>query len=66
MKNLMLNVVIVAIVVAVMVFVVLKLLGLDNPSVIAGGAAGGVIGAIIGYYTKKKKATEVELESDPE
>ena len=40
---------------AIMVVVVLKFLGYDNPSVIAGGEAGGISGAISPILLKRKK-----------
>jgi hypothetical protein len=53
-KNPLLTISLVSVLVAILVVVVLKLLGYDNPTVIGGGVAGGVIGAISSTVLKKK------------
>ena len=40
---------------AIVVVLVLKFLGYDNPSVIAGGVVGGISGAISPILLKRKK-----------
>lgn len=39
--------------IAILVVVVLKFIGYENPTVIGGGIAGGVAGAIISTFFKK-------------
>lgn len=45
-----------AAVVAVLTVIVMRLLGMDNAVTVAGGAAGGVAGALTAMFVKRKKA----------
>ena len=54
-KNPILTIAFVAGLVAVLVVAALKLLGYENPTVIGGGVAGGVVGAISSTLLKKRK-----------
>lgn len=54
-KNPIFTIALVSALVAVLVVVVLKLIGYDNPTVIAAGVAGGVAGAIMSSLLKKSK-----------
>lgn len=44
-----------AVIVAIIVVVILKYMGNENPTVIGGGVAGGVVGAISASILSKKK-----------
>lgn len=54
-ENPILIIALVSAIVAIFVVVVLKLFGYDNPTVIGGGVAGGVVGAISRSLLKKRK-----------
>lgn len=47
-----------AAVVAVLTVIVMRLLGMDNTVTVAGGAAGGVAGALTMMFIKRKKAAD--------
>ncbi len=48
----------IAAIIAIIVVVVLKTLGHGNPVVIAGGVAGGVVGALTPTLLKRRKAVK--------
>jgi len=54
MKNRYLKIIMASVLIAVIVVVVLKLLGQENPTVLAGGITGGIVGAIVGGVSNKK------------
>ena len=53
-KNSLLFIVLLSAIIAIVVVVALKLVGYENPTVIGGGVAGGVTGALIGAFRKKR------------
>lgn len=53
-NNSLLKIVLVAVVSAVVVTVILKLLGVENTSALAGGAAGGITAVLVSALNKKK------------
>lgn len=54
-RNSILTIVLISALFAILVVVVLKFTGYDNPTVIGGGVAGGVAGAISSTFLKKGK-----------
>jgi len=53
--NYLTTIIVLSAITAVIVVVVLKLFGLENPTAIAGGVAGGVAAAIVSLFKKEKR-----------
>jgi hypothetical protein len=53
--NYLLTIIVFSAITAVIIVVVLRLFGMENPSAIAGGVAGGVAAAIVSLSKMKKR-----------